>query len=279
VSYVAEISRTSPTCILFLIDQSSSMAGPFGGAPGKSKADGVADAVNRLLQNLALKCAKSDGIRDYFHVGVIGYGAHVHSALSGSLAGRHLVPVSEFANNPLRVEKRKRKVDDGAGGLLEQSFKFPVWFEPVADGQTPMSHALTLAGEILQEFINRSPECFPPLVINITDGRASDADPRPGAAAVRALCTTDGEVLLFNAHLSSEPSEPIVFPAAVAGLSDKYARHLFKMSSPLPPKLLKAARADGFDVAEGARGFAFNADLVSVIRFLDIGTRVTGGGS
>ena len=75
--YVAEISRTSPTCILFLIDQSSSMAGPFGGAPGKSKADGVADAVNRLLQNLALKCAKSDGIRDYFHVGVIGYGGRV----------------------------------------------------------------------------------------------------------------------------------------------------------------------------------------------------------
>src|SRR5262249_36958804 len=147
VPYVAEISRTSPTCILFLIDQSSSMAGPFGGAPGKSKADGVADAVNRLLQNLALKCAKSDGIRDYFHVGVIGYGRDVHSALGGSLAGRHLVPVSEFANNPLRVEKRKRKVDDGAGGVLEQSFKFPVWFEPVANGQTPMARALTLAGE------------------------------------------------------------------------------------------------------------------------------------
>jgi hypothetical protein len=275
VPYVAEISRTSPTCILFLIDQSSSMAGPFGGAPGKSKADGVADAVNRLLQNLALKCAKSDGIRDYFHVGVIGYGKDVHSALGGSLAGRHLVPVSEFANNPLRVEKRKRKVDDGAGGVLEQSFKFPVWFEPVANGQTPMFQALTLAGEVLQEFINRSPECFPPLVINITDGRASDKDPRPAAAAVRALATTDGEVLLFNAHLSSEPSVPIVFPTSVAGVSDKYAHHLFKMSSPLPPKLMKAARADGFEVSEGARGFAFNADLVSVIRFLDIGTRVT----
>jgi hypothetical protein len=279
VPYVAEISRTNPTCLLFLIDQSSSMAGPVGGSPDKSKADGVADAVNRLLQNLALKCAKSDGIRDYFHVGVIGYGADVRSALGGSLAGRHLVPVSEFANNPLRVEKRKRKVDDGAGGILEQTFKFPVWFEPAADGQTPMCQALTLACEVLQEFINRSPECYPPLVINITDGRASDADPRPAAAAIRDLATTDGQVLLFNAHLSSEASVPVVFPAAVVGLPDKYARHLFKMSSPLPPRLLKAARADGFTVAEGARGFAFNADLVSVIRFLDIGTRVAHGGN
>jgi len=277
VPYVAEISRTNPTCLLFLIDQSSSMAGPFGGSPGKTKADGVADAVNRLLQNLALKCAKSDGIRDYFHVGVIGYGKGVQSALGGALAGRHLVPVSEFANNPLRVEPRKRKVDDGAGGVFEQSFKFPVWFEPIADGQTPMCQALTLAGQVLQEFITHSPECYPPLVVNVTDGQASDADPRPAAAAVRALATTDGPVLLFNAHLSSTIAAPVVFPASVEGLSDPYARHLFKMSSPLPPQMAEAARADGFEVAAGAHGFAFNADLVSVIRFLDIGTRVARG--
>jgi len=278
VPYVAEINRTNPTCLLFLIDQSSSMAGSFGGSPGKTKADGVADAVNRLLQNLALKCAKSDGIRDYFHVGVIGYGDGVHSALGGALAGRHLVPVSEFANNPLRVEPRRRKVDDGAGGLIEQSFKFPVWFEPVADGQTPMFQALTLAAQILQEFITHSPECYPPLVVNVTDGQASDADPRPAAAAIRELATADGPVLLFNAHLSSAPVPPVVFPARAEGLADRYARHLFKMSSPLPPQMLEAARADGFEVADGARGFAFNADLVSVIRFLDIGTRVARGG-
>src|SRR5437868_4812684 len=72
--YSAEISRTNPACFLFLIDQSRSMAQPFAGQAGKSKAEGVADAVNRLLQNLILKCAKSDGIRDYFYVGVLGYG-------------------------------------------------------------------------------------------------------------------------------------------------------------------------------------------------------------
>ncbi len=275
--YSAEISRTSPTCLLFLIDQSTSMDGPFGGQPGKKKSEGVADSINRLLQNLVLKCAKSDGIRDYFHVGVIGYGDGVQSALGGALAGRHLVPISAVANNPLRVEQRTRKVDDGAGGLLEQSFKFPVWFEPVAQGQTPMCQALTLATRVTQEFVTQSPEGFPPLVVNITDGRASDADPRPAAAALRDLGTTDGNVLLFNAHLSSTPSPPVVFPAGAEELADPYARHLFKMSSELPTRLFDAARADGFDVIFGARGFVFNADLVSVIRFLDIGTRVAQG--
>jgi len=115
--WTAELSRTNPTCFVFLIDQSSSMAEPFGAQPEKPKAQGVADGINRLLQNLVLKCAKSDGIRDYFHVGVVGYGGRVAWALAGPMAGQKLVPISLIANNPLRVEQRARKVDDGAGGL------------------------------------------------------------------------------------------------------------------------------------------------------------------
>src|ERR1043165_2567372 len=92
MAYTAEISRTNPTCFLFLFDQSSSMLEPFGRQPEKQKAEGVADAINRLFQNLVLKCAKSEGIRDYFYVGAIVYGGQVASALGGNLAGQHLVP-------------------------------------------------------------------------------------------------------------------------------------------------------------------------------------------
>src|SRR5262249_10341779 len=81
--YTAEISRLNPTLFVFLVDRSTSMAKPFGGQPGKSKAEGVADAINRLLQNLVLKCARADGVRDYFHVAVIGYGAELGPALGG----------------------------------------------------------------------------------------------------------------------------------------------------------------------------------------------------
>ena len=91
MAFTAEISRTNPTCLLFLVDQSKSMDGPFGGQPGKKKSEGVADAINRLLQNLVLKCAKSTGVRDYFHVGVIGYGAEVKPVLTGTSAARPLL--------------------------------------------------------------------------------------------------------------------------------------------------------------------------------------------
>lgn len=90
--YTAEISRSTPSCFLFLIDQSGSMRDPFGDTTGKIKSTGVADAINRLLQNLVIKCTKSEGLRDYYHVGVIGYGATVGSAFGGSLQGQSLVP-------------------------------------------------------------------------------------------------------------------------------------------------------------------------------------------
>jgi hypothetical protein len=272
--YAAEISRTNPSCFLFLVDQSGSMIKPFGGQSGKIKAQGVADAINRLLQNLALKCAKSEGIRDYFHVGVIGYGEGVKPAFGGALGGRCLVPISEVANNPLRVENRTRKVDDGAGGLIDQKFKFPVWFEPIGQGKTPMCQAMTLAKQTIADFIKKFPGCYPPLVINITDGMATDGVPLKEAAELREMSSSDGGILLFNAHVSSKPDRPIEFPDKEAGLPDDFAKLLFRMSSPLPAKIQAAAKGEGFTVTDASRGFVFNADLVSVIRFMDIGTKV-----
>jgi hypothetical protein len=271
--YEAELTRANPTCLLFLIDQSSSMAEPFGAQPEQPKAQGVADGINRLLQNLILKCAKSDGIRDYFHAGVIGYGARVQWALAGKLAGQKLVPISLIADHPLRVEQRTRKVSDGAGGLVEQQFRFPIWFEPTASGRTPMCKALTEATEAVTAFIAKYAKCFPPLVINISDGKATDGNPELAAFPLRNLKTADGNVLLFNAHLSSANARPIEFPSQESELPDTEARVLLRMSSTMPAKLREAAKSEGFQVDEHSRGFVFNADLVSVLRFLDIGTR------
>ena len=73
--------------------------------------------------------------------------------------------------------------------------------------------------------------------------------------------------------------EVCVLWAAVFGhlddvdLPDNYARRLFSISSPLPPQMLRQARIQETTLTEGVRGFAFNADLASVVMFLDIGTR------
>ena len=273
MAYTAEISRTNPSCFLFLVDQSGSMEDGWAGEPGKQKSEGLATVINRLLQNLVIKCAKSEGVRDYYHVGVLGYGGSVGPAFSGPLAGRDLAPISQIADAPARIEERTRKTDDGAGGLVEQTVKFPIWFDAVASGGTPMCQALTRAQSIVGGWLEQHPDGFPPIVINITDGEATDGDPTKPAEALKSLSTGDGHVLLFNVHLSSQRAEPVQFPASDAALPDKYARLLFNLSSPLPEFMRSLAQQEGFAVGDGSRGFVFNADPVSVIQFLDIGTR------
>ncbi|MCI0618262.1 VWA domain-containing protein, partial [bacterium] len=210
---------------------------------------------------------------DYYHVGVIGYGATVGTRFVGHLASKELSPISLIANSPTRIEERSKKIDDGAGGLIDQTIKFPIWFDPIADGGTPMCQALGQAKTIIQNWINDHQTCFPPILINITDGEATDGDPTEIANDIRAIASLDGNTLLFNVHVSSQKASPIEFPDHEGGLPDEYARRLFRMSSTLPTHLQNAARQEGYRILEASKGFVFNADIVSVIRFLDIGTR------
>jgi hypothetical protein len=272
--YSAEISRSNPTCFLFLVDQSKSMLGPIGGGQGKKKADAVAESLNRILYTLVLRCVWGQTVLDRFHVGVLGYGRQILPALGGALAGRELVPISELARSPLRVEQRVQKVDDGRGGQVEQTVRAPVWFEPVAGGKTPMTTCLERATQMLSTFLIAHPACFPPLVLNLSDGEATDGNPEKAAETLRQLASEDGSVLLFNALLSSREEKPIEFPDREDCLSDNYSRRLFRMSSCLPPPMRNSAHQAGIAVSEQTRGFVFNADLASVVRFLDIGTRV-----
>jgi len=183
------------------------------------------------------------------------------------------VPVSEIANLPARLEERKQKVEDGAGGLIEHSVRFPIWFDPIANGGTPMCKAFGHAVSFLKSWTAEHPKAFPPVVINITDGESTDGDPSVLADEVKQVATSDGQALLFNLHVSSVTNLPIEFPESETGLPDQFARSLFRMSSILPIHIRDQARNEGYSVTEQSRGFAFNADLVSVIKFLDIGTR------
>lgn len=275
MAYSAEISRTKPTLFVFVIDQSGSMADGLPDQPSRRKADAVADAINRLLQNLVIRCAKEEGVRDYFSVGVIGYGDQVGSAFAGSLAGRDIVPISDVGNMPARVEERTKKSDDGAGGILEQKVKMPIWFDPIADGGTPMCNALSQAQSLVQRWLAQHPDCFPPVIIHITDGESTDGDATSAMKSLTAQHSSDGNVLLFNIHVSSDSSSAaIAFPDSSSALPNEYAKMLFEGASPLTYNMRTIANSQhGMNLGEGARGYVFNGDMVLVVQALDIGTR------
>ena len=272
MAYQAEISRENPTCILFVIDQSGSMDEIMDS--GRSKASFVADVLNKTLYTLVTSCSKSDGVRNYFDVGVISYaGSQVASGFGGALAGEIVHPIHAISENTLRVEERKKKVDDGAGGIVELKTKFPVWFDPKSAGGTPMRAALGKTIETVSSWCEQHHGSYPPTILHVTDGQSTDGAPEEMADGLRQISTRDGQALLFNLHLNTAAGLEIVFPTAETALLDDYSRALFRMSSPLPAHLAKFAGDKGYTIAEGSRGFIFNGDPQCVVDFFEIGTR------
>ena len=274
--YSAQITRANPTCIILLIDQSGSMSDPFSGDSARKKCDFVAEAVNHTLHDLVIRCTKTEEVRNYYHVSVIGYGRHVGTCFSGELGARYLVPISEVADYPLQVKSTYKRVSDGAGGWVEIPVRYPVWIHPTADGKTPMCDALGKVKEVLERWLMEHPRGFPPTVLHLTDGESSDGDPNEIGQQIMSLGTDDGSVLLFNCHISSRRSAKIEYPIDERSLADGFARSLFEISSRLPANFLSAAAQLGVNAVEGSRGFVFNGDPSSIVQFYEIGTSLTG---
>ena len=176
------------------------------------------------------------------------------------------VQISEIAEHPVRLEERTRSVSDGEGGSVEQNVKVPVWFDPVANGATPMCRASDAAHQILTKWLTEHPDCFPPIVINITDGEATDGEPTARLNGLTSLSSSDGDVTLFNIHLSANPdAQPIIFPATSDDLPDAYSRTLFDTASPLTPAMRTLAEEHTISAPEGTKAFVLNADMTLLV--------------
>ncbi|MDT3446178.1 MULTISPECIES: vWA domain-containing protein [unclassified Pseudofrankia] len=273
--YERTFSRTNPGCIVFLLDRSDSMKQPWQSSGG-TLAEGATRAVNKILLDLCVKSAKEVGgqARHYFDVGVFGYGACPVAGGEGvepALGGQPIVPIPQVFDSPLRVETDP-SVDAVAGSRL------PVWVEPVFGYRTPMCQAIATAGEHVFGWAASHPDSFPPIVINITDGMVTDspydgADLSEWAARLTSIETRDGQALLFNIFLSPTVAPEVLFPATAAGLPEP-GPELFAISSALPASMIANARGARMEIADGGRGFVFNAGLATLMWFLEIGTRV-----
>jgi hypothetical protein len=273
--YCAEISRRNPTCILILLDRSNSMNDPFGNEANEvSKATFVSDAVNGILNELIIQNQRGSVV-NRFHVGLVGYGLEVGSAFSGPLVGRNLVALDELQMNPDKIVTKTRKEPDGLGGYIQLEVSAPTWVSPVAGGFTPMCKAIDYAKNVIAGFISEHPSCFPPIVLNITDGEATDGDPSVNAYELTRISSGDGHTLLFNLHCSSFNGPALKFPSKDAGLDAKFARTLFYMSSTFPEVMIDKANSRGFELKNGARGFVFNSGIEDVVDFLKIGTTMS----
>ena len=258
------IGTSNPGCIVILVDQSWSMGEEWGIG---TKAEGAALAVNRVIEELVMAGRAGETIKDRCHVSVIGYGEQVECIVDGM--------ISEVAKSLIEVQKVKKSIPDGAGGLVEVEVELPIWLQPEADNGTPMHEAFERAAEIIQQWCDDKPDGFPPIVINITDGAANNPDLTGDAVReVMNLHTTDGNVLVTNIHITNNKNKNmVIFPSSTAQfMDDSLAEFLFSLSSVLPEPLRETAQAADLPAGPDARCFANNTDQTMMIKILQFGT-------
>lgn len=154
--YTQSITRSHRTAFFLAIDCSGSMAEPIHFRGGcKAKSEVVATIANELLFELIERARRSDGVRDYYDIAVLGYhGDDEVTPLLADRAAMHTVCELAAMEPRIRTELLEYRLPDG--GISLREIPTPCWVEPRAEGQTPMCEALRRIRDLAAEWVLRS---------------------------------------------------------------------------------------------------------------------------
>ena len=139
--YTQSITRTHRTAIILAIDGSGSMAEKIRFRNRQmTKAEAVATITNGMLFELIERARRSDGVRDYYDIAVIGYSGddEVYSLLPG---GRELISVAELAAGEPLMKTAVMENRRPGGSICLRGIPYAAWVDAADTGQTPMCGA------------------------------------------------------------------------------------------------------------------------------------------
>lgn len=277
--YTQEITRSHRAAFVLLLDQSTSMQQQVQfGRLTATKAQMVAYTANSLITELIDRCRRSDGIRNYYDIAVIGYSGESVRSL---LPREGFNSVAELAQDmpPQTAVAFEEDLPDGTQTLVRHRQR--EWITPLAEGTTPMHEALHMVRDLVEVWCDeeQNAESFPPIVINITDGEPTDCteiDLRDVCTLIKRTATEDGNTLLINIHISTvHRLNSIIFPMQeeLSQACNK-ARLLADCSSVMPAALNEAIREmKGVGAMPPYIGIGYNATVVELLSMINIGSR------
>lgn len=281
-AYTARIDREHPTAFIFLVDHSVSMDRyTYYNGEEITLSEAVSRIVNSQINELVERCVKNNETRHYFDIAVIGYGEEAYSAWNGALEGKDFVSPEEIRNNPYKKITVKEEVRTRKGTTIKEVEK-KQWMVARNDGSwTHMDKALKRAESLLEDWMrtHQNKDCYPPTIINITDGEyngVDDATMMQLSNQLKSMFTNDGNVLFFNIHVVPNQGEAIVFPSSENDLNgDLYGVKLFAMSSLLPLNYndqIKLIFNEDLDSDIRYRAMGVNAGMERLVKMMKIGT-------
>lgn len=277
--YSQEITRRHRAAFVLVLDRSGSMQERIRfGRMLITKAEAVTMMANALITELIDRCRRTDALRNYYDIAVVGYSNNEVTML---LDKRGFVSVEELASMapaPTTVAIEEL-LPDGSSAMVKHTQQ--QWLSPQAEGQTPMYEAMLRVREIVERWCadEKNRDSFPPVVINITDGESSDCDDKELCdicSQIHRTATTDGNTLMLNIHISANHTLPsMVFPmVGELSYADHYAQTLAECSSTMPDAFNDAIiQMKGAGATPPFVGMGYNASIIELLSFINIGSR------
>ena len=127
-------SRNSPGLLIFILDQTASTQ-LLSKSSKKSIAELITNEANDFIHDLIISNARVEGIRDTCFMKIFGANDNDFKLIGDGW-------LSQIANNPIRIEEKKRLVRDLSGNTIEIIQSFPIWFEVSSIGIAPNDFSL-----------------------------------------------------------------------------------------------------------------------------------------
>ncbi len=283
--YNAQITRNNPALITLLVDRSGSMADTIQYEGEKvPKSEVVTKIINSLIDELLYRCRKGSDHQNYFDIGIFGYHSDsVYSLLDFVDPGKKFFSVTELVNSVVKKRSTVKRRIDSKGDYFSFSSDTNWWTEAYSGGNTPTYTALKTVYCDITEWIKKHDrtECFPPIMIHISDGEPSDSSEEMLlniADKIRSIETNNGNLIFLNVHLASYDGESIIFPESEKEIEQahKNAKLLYHMSSDMPVQFhddiaaMKNTKITNKDAK--IKGVVYNASVVDLIKVLSVGT-------
>lgn len=257
------ITREHRALLLLALDFSGSMTSQFAAESSRRKADQMRNIAYSLLYELVERARRGDGVRNYYDIGVLCYR---DDGVESAFGDRWYLPVTRIA--------------DGEGDSFEQIVKAVALDRFEAEGATPMLAMMLRAEQIMSDWVKRreNQNSIAPILINITDGMATDATNQmliAAASRIGDISTQKSRVMIVQNHLRGcVDKKPLIFPNSLSKLNgDSDAELLYAMASNLPLELESEIRTQ-FGISEHGpyKMLAYNCSAAEIISLLSIGT-------
>lgn len=246
--YTAVCSKKNPGLLVFVLDGSNSMLqGEDKTKDTKAKIHKLNDIINEVISRIVSEVFDGHKPADKLYISVICYGSN-----GGDTAT-----------------------------ICEQGWISEVWnkkLELKAQGASAMSNGLTLACDVVKNFVKQYPDSPAPIVINIADGHPwsnvygsfEKQQAFKKAVSLMNIETTDGNTLLLNIHIidteNGMKKEPDYwFPSSDQIIYGKANEFMASISSPVTPKIKRIAQNKNIQISDDSIAFVTDSSDMRVL--------------